>query len=355
MIAAMVALNEELDKSSRTLTSLLSQRHPSLCSTLIFSAYIWIIAWCCARDASHPACIACMAFLSTQIAWLEWLFDAPPMALAWVAYTSFGALLCVCFAQWCCGRKAFWPGIALAAAHLVFSGLGPVVHNVASHGSVVVQLSDLHIGPVCRFECATRMVDAALSVQGSEKVVFVITGDVIDGRAAAYAAAAEPLRRLAQRGTTLMVIGNHDHLHGDVANVVRLMRSFGIIVLRNQAMELEGSGLRVAGVDDLQPNTSLALLRDADLILVHRPSIAAQIQQRAGLKKGAVILAGHTHCGQMLPITPLIWAASYPYFCGWHGNVYVSSGSGQWGPSMRLGYRAEIAVHNVPKRGFYSL
>ncbi len=62
-------------------------------------------------------------------------------------------------------------------------------------------------------------------------------------------------------------------------------------------MELE-NGLRVGGVDDLLPNTSLALLLDANLILVHRPSIAAQIQQHGGLKKGELIWQGTCTVGK---------------------------------------------------------
>jgi predicted MPP superfamily phosphohydrolase len=165
----------------------------------------------------------------------------------------------------------------------------------------------------------------------------------MDGRVDAYSHAAEPLKLLHQRATTVMVIGNHDHMHGDIDYVVRLMESLGIIVLRNEGMYVKK--LRIIGLDDIAPDISMTS-QAADLILVHQPSVGASIQAKTN--KNALILAGHTHCGQMLPAIPVIWAANAAYFCGVYGNMYVSSGSGQWGPTMRFFWnRAEVAVHKL--------
>ncbi len=112
------------------------------------------------------------------------------------------------------------------------------------------------------------------------------------------------------------------------------MKGFGITVLHNEAIDV--LGLRVVGIDDENPNVTASLLHGSNLVLVHKPIIA---KKALSLFHGGVVLAGHTHCGQMLPILPVVWFGSYPYFCGLYGRLYVSSGSGHWGPAMRLGYR----------------
>jgi predicted MPP superfamily phosphohydrolase len=59
-------------------------------------------------------------------------------------------------------------------------------------------------------------------------------------------------------------------------------------------------------------------------------------------------LSGHTHGGQIFPFNLAVHAAFryvrglYPV-AGGAGHVYVSKGTGYWGPPMRLGSPAEIA------------
>ena len=56
-------------------------------------------------------------------------------------------------------------------------------------------------------------------------------------------------------------------------------------------------------------------------------------------------LSGHTHGGQIWPFTYLV-KLQQPYVAGLHRHgdtqIYVSPGTGYWGPPMRLGTRAEI-------------
>ena len=253
-------------------------------------------------------------------------------------------------------------GACLAAAHIEYCSLGPVVRELripmaglppSLDGFRIVHLSDLHIGPTCRRACAAAIVDAAVRLRPD---LFVVTGDVIDGAAAAHRAAAEPLRRLQAHAPAVMVTGNHDHLHGDVDNVLDLMAALGVAPLRNEARAVHrrnrtaagdgagggsgggaggGAGLRVAGVDDATaglwagfgPNVSAAL-RGAGaaaplVLLAHQPATARHAVRAwaarggagGGASGGLLGLSGHTHCGQMLPLRPLAWLAN-PDFCG---------------------------------------
>jgi predicted MPP superfamily phosphohydrolase len=347
-IVSMVALNGELDRSSHTLTSLLfdtQSKTQQFFTAVIFSFYLSVIAWCCTSDMKYQSvptyCVASLSILSSFILWEDLVFNstAPPFVLCLIAYNSLGVMFCICIVNWLVynGRPATKCIIALwlAVAHVMYFQMGPgiqEVHHKSSLNRIVIQLSDLHIGPTCRRECTAAIVKTALRARRPD--LFVITGDVIDGRAEIYSEAAEPLRLLHSYAPTIMITGNHDHLHGDVDNVIKLMKSFGIIVLRNEAMNVKG--LRVVGIDDEKPNVTASLLQGSHLVLVHQPTIAKTI---LSLFNDGVVLAGHTHCGQMLPILPVVWLNNYPYFCGLYGKLYVSSGSGNWGPGMRLGYR----------------
>ena len=347
-ILAIAALNEELDKSKHTLTSLLfdTQSKSQQCFTaVIVSFYLSVIACFCTRDMKNESvptfCIVTLSILSSFIVWADLVFDhtAAPVTFCLIAYNSLGAMFCICTVNWLIyNRKPTTKciiALLLVVAHILYFYQGPVIHEV-HHGSnlnkIVIQLSDLHIGPTCRRECTAAIVDTALRARKPD--LFVITGDVIDGKAEIYSDAAEPLRRLQSYAPTIMITGNHDHLHGDVENVTRLMKSLGIIVLRNEVIDVKG--FRVVGIDDETPNVTVSLLHGSHLVLVHKPTTAKKV---LSIFNDGVVLAGHTHCGQMLPILPVVWLASYPYFCGLYGPLYVSSGSGHWGPGMRLGYR----------------
>ena len=75
-----------------------------------------------------------------------------------------------------------------------------------------------------------------------------------------------------------------------------------------------------------------------------------EMQARAifeAAEKGVgLVLAGHTHGGQMWPITHLV-GLQQPYNKGLHrhgtSQIYVSQGTGYWGPPMRLGTENEIS------------
>jgi predicted MPP superfamily phosphohydrolase len=98
-----------------------------------------------------------------------------------------------------------------------------------------------------------------------------------------------------------------------------------------------------AGGADLQkalagrdPNKSL-------LFLAHQPAALKEAAaQNVGLQ-----LSGHTHAGQIWPFGYLLYF-NQPYAQGLHRyrrtstQIYVSAGTGVWGPPMRLGTKSEI-------------
>ena len=84
----------------------------------------------------------------------------------------------------------------------------------------------------------------------------------------------------------------------------------------------------------------IALLVLFHLILNHKPDIWEQINDQIDL-----MLTGHTHNGQIFPfnlIVKLKFKYNYGLFKKENSNLYVSSGSGCWGPKIRIGTSNEI-------------
>ncbi len=219
-------------------------------------------------------------------------------------------------------------------------------------GLKLVQLSDIHIGPTILRDFMQRVVAATNAL---EPDVVVITGDLVDGSVAQLAEHVAPLARLRARYGVFFVTGNHEYYSGAEAWCAELRR-LGITVLRNERVSIgEGEdSFDLAGIDDSSAHRfghghgadlPKALSgRDAGrelVLLAHQPRAVFEAQ-RHGV---GLMLSGHTHGGQMWPWNWFV-RLQQPVVSGFEtfGQtlVYVSNGTGYWGPPMRLGAPAEI-------------
>ena len=257
-----------------------------------------------------------------------------------------------------CGADARDAAIVCIAAAIVVvvGGLlhvarGPLVRRVRvpMPGLSVAQytiahLTDVHIGPLIGRDFAEQMVRR---VNALKPDLIVITGDLIDGRLAELKPHIEPLRDLRARDGVFSVTGNHEY-YWDAESWLVHIRSLGISVLRNEHVTI-ANAFQLAGVDDTSATEDLPSAvagRDPGLplvLLAHHPRVI----ERA-MKAGVDLqLSGHTHGGQMLPLG---WLARLfdPKVSGlarfgatW---LYVSQGTGFWGPPLRVGTSCEIAA-----------
>ncbi|WP_407550274.1 metallophosphoesterase [Streptomyces sp. Pv4-95] len=218
----------------------------------------------------------------------------------------------------------------------------------AAHGFRIAVVSDIHLGPVLGRGHTRRIVEA-INRTGPDLVAIV--GDLVDGDVAELAPAAAPLRDLHARHGAYFVTGNHEYYSG-AAQWVDHVRELGVHPLENARTELPGFDL--AGINDLAgepehqgPDYARALGgRDTArpvVLMAHQPvTIHDTVRHGVDLQ-----LSGHTHGGQMWPVT-YIAEATNPTNAGLarYGDtqLYVTRGAGAWGPPVRVGAPPDITI-----------
>jgi len=261
---------------------------------------------------------------------------------------------------------ARWLGGLVGLAAVALGGLG--VANVLSAVAVkrvrvqlaklpasasgyrIAMISDVHVGPTIG---RAFIEDIVRRVNQLKPDMIAITGDLVDGSVADLGAMVEPLRDLRAADGVFFVTGNHEYYSG-VDEWLAFLPTLGIRVLVNEHVTIgHPGGFDLAGVEDLAsrgfdghaPDLPRALLgRDSSralVLLAHQPK-AIHEAERLGVD---LQLSGHTHGGQLFPWKYLV-GLDQPYVAGLHehgrAKVYVSCGTGYWGPPMRVGAPAEI-------------
>lgn len=242
------------------------------------------------------------------------------------------------------GALASWIVLALHARHraeriddvsleLALPGLARAVR--------LVQLSDVHVGS--RDGAFLERVVEQARAHAPELVV--ITGDLLDESRVGVT----DLAALARfECPVYLAIGNHER-YVDLDAALAAIRRHGVRVLRDEAVE--HGPLRLIGIDDRdRPDALPGVLErlgsdpaSVDVLLYHRPDG----WQAARARRIPLTLSGHTHGGQIWPFGLLV-RRQYPDMIGRFERdgttLYVSSGTGTWGPALRLGTRSEMTV-----------
>lgn len=222
----------------------------------------------------------------------------------------------------------------------------------ALQGFTIVQISDVHVGPTIKRRYVQRIVDTVNTLDAD---LIAITGDLVDGRVHDLAHHTAPLAELRARHGRFFVTGNHEYYSGAPEWIVEL-RTLGLSVLLNEHIIVNHNNalLTVAGVTDFtagafdprqrsDPHAAIAgaPLASVKLLLAHQPRSATEAA-KAGFD---IQLSGHTHGGQFWPWNYFV-PLQQPFTAGLHRLeqlwIYVSRGTGYWGPPKRFGAASEI-------------
>jgi uncharacterized protein len=217
-----------------------------------------------------------------------------------------------------------------------------------SQGRVrIVQISDVHLGIMVGRPGMQRILDKVVSLKPD---LLISTGDLVDGQMDGLRGLDLELAALTPLLGKYAVLGNHEALAGADPSGAFTERC-GFRLLREQSAAVSGF-LTVAGVDDPSVRrdgaTDRALLAGLPaerytILLKHRPKVEPESQGLFDLQ-----LSGHVHKGQIFPfnlITHLVYPVKMGLSRAGAGSLlYVSRGSGTWGPPIRVFAPPEVTV-----------
>lgn len=253
----------------------------------------------------------------------------------------------------------FWVALLLAYGRYVEPQWVLPSHNAVTMAELkaglpirIVQISDLH-GQ--EFNRPGRLAEL---VNRQKPDVLVLTGDAVDGTVSDLDYLDRNLTPLQARFGKYFVLGNNEYsAEVSVEALIKRVEKAGFVVLRNSntLVDIQGQKLWLVGVDD--PSSGRADLAKAlkgvgagpKVLLSHSPEIIDQ----AAKAKIDLVLAGHTHGGQIripgignmvVNVAPEYEA----YVSGMYEKdstaLYVNRGIGETRLPFRLFAPPEVAV-----------
>jgi predicted MPP superfamily phosphohydrolase len=220
-------------------------------------------------------------------------------------------------------------------------------------GFRIVQVSDLHVGPLTSRAALRDAIDRVLA---EDPDLVVVTGDLVDSPRTRIADWLPDLRRLRARHGVVAILGNHDAVHGLDRVDDALRAGTDWVVLRDRIHVVDGV-LHVLGLEYRPPGfegdgleaAAAGLPPDAPVVvLAHIPNA---FREAARLRL-PLVLAGHTHGGQFaVPGVPS-WNVARLLMTKWDAGTFASGpsllhvnrGLGTSAQRIRIGAPREITV-----------
>lgn len=215
----------------------------------------------------------------------------------------------------------------------------------------IVQISDVHLGLIVREGRLKRILEI---VKAEKPDILVSTGDLVDGQVCKLNGLTDLLKEIDPKYGKFAVTGNHEFYAG-LENSRCFTELAGFTLLRGKGVTVADM-INIAGVDDpagkiFDPG---AVVSERDLLsALPREKFTLFLKHRPFLERDAaglfdLQLSGHVHKGQIFPFS-LATRLYYPFQAGLtklRGGslLYVSRGSGTWGPPIRFLSPPEVTV-----------
>ncbi len=240
-------------------------------------------------------------------------------------------------------------------------------------GKKAIQLSDLHLGAIQGKKFAEALI-ATVNNLGAD--IIFITGDLFDGSGADLEYFAQAVDKLKSEKGTYLITGNHEVYLGKKKTLAALKKTH-INILENKSVEIDKLQIAGVGYPDFGEVRKPGFLKKLEgfqegkptILLYHAPASLVAESENTSERQADIYfspkvnfteakesgvnlqLSGHTHNGQIFPFTLLVKFIydGFNYGLKKDGDfsLYVTSGTGTWGPPMRTGSRSEIVLFEL--------
>jgi hypothetical protein len=218
----------------------------------------------------------------------------------------------------------------------------------------IVQISDVHLGLIIGEKRIKQIVKA---IKIAKPDILVSTGDLVDVQLDNIDGLASLFHEVDTIYGKFAVTGNHEFYVG-LKRSLEFTRKAGFKILREEASIIPGI-ITIAGVDDeavrgWRKGENMAeqnLCSHIDgsqytVLLKHRP-----VPYTGSLCVYDLQLSGHTHKGQIFPFY-LITKLFFSQYTGFYqmnnaSSLYVSRGTGTWGPPIRFLAPPEVTIIDI--------
>lgn len=215
----------------------------------------------------------------------------------------------------------------------------------------LVQISDIHFSAVNGLGFAKKITGI---LNGLEPDILVSSGDLFDRGLGDREEIQGLFNAIYTPYGKFATTGNHEFISG-IEESTEFAEKAGFRMLRNEVVDPAGF-LSIAAVDDPAGKTFGASQQAPEAVVLDKLSpdrLNIFLKHQPRVEKGSqgkfdLQLSGHTHNGQIFPFT-LVVSMFYKYMNGFFelGNgssLYVSRGTGTWGPPIRFLTFPEITV-----------
>ena len=304
--------------------------HPGLASCVAYPGYLWmaILFLFLVLSASWD--------LGAALNYLQLIIRRiPRRATPLLCRRQFQSCLCLALA---CTGYGMYEAQTIRTEQIVIA-----TPKLPRHERLrIVQLSDVHLGILMGEKRLERIIRAARDARPD---ILVSTGDLIDGILTRDGSMLRQFRQITPRLGAFAVPGNHEY-HVGFERAREMTQEAGFTMLKGDYAPI--GPIVIAGADDPAARRTGSLhslptrqQTSFTLLLKHQPRISAEVPFD-------LQLSGHVHKGQIFPFNLVTWL-NFRIKCGLtqlaNGRqIYVSRGTGTWGPPVRFLAPPEVTV-----------
>ena len=225
----------------------------------------------------------------------------------------------------------------------IFSKEINISSNKIKENKSFIFISDVHLGS----NSTKHLLKIIKEIKKYKFDFILIGGDLVDSSSVNI----NSLKHFKKLQCPIyFVTGNHEHYIKNSKSFLSQLENYNINYISNKAIHINDINL-ICVDDNNSKQQQIEIVNnhlkqdEYNLLLVHKPSIWLDIHENVDL-----MLSGHTHNGQIIPFNFFVriqFKFKYNLYKFRNSFLYVSSGSGPWGPKMRFGTYNEVILFKL--------